>query len=62
MQRGPEYTEKDGELGSLLQLVFQVVLDPATLEASVVGEQVAVLCNSTDRFLGKQITPFLKHL
>ena len=40
MQRGPEYTERDGELGSLLRLVF---LDPATLESSVVRKQVAVI-------------------
>ena len=33
------YTEKDGELGSLLRRVFQVVLDPVTLEVSVVGKR-----------------------
>ena len=38
--------------------MFQVVLDPVTLEVSVVPTS---RCNSTDRFHGKQIMPFLKH-
>ena len=44
--------------------VFQVVLDPVTLEVSVVQLENGPTsrCNSIDRFHGKQITPFLKRL
>ena len=41
-------------------LVFQVVLDPVTLEVSVVGNGPTSRCNSTDRFHSKQIMLFLK--
>ena len=41
--------------------MFQVVLDSVALEVSVVGNGPTSRCNSTDRFHGKQIMPFLKH-